>query len=94
MNRKTLGALIALNVVLLAGLAAVVLSPKQAQAQGFGRANYLMIAGDITGREQQAAIYVIETNSGRMISLIFNGSNNTWEVIGSREVGRDLQSVR
>lgn len=91
MNRKTLGALIALNVVLLAGLAAVTMTPKQAQAQGFSRANFLMISGEITAREQQAAIYVVETNSGRMISLLFNGSNNTWQVIGSREIAKDIQ---
>ncbi len=90
MNRKTLGALIALNAVLLAGLAAVCLTPKPAQAQGFAGSSYLMIAGDVTGREQQAAIYVIDVNTGQILSLMFNGSTNQWEAIAYKDVKGDL----
>jgi hypothetical protein len=89
-NRKTLGALIALNVVLLAGLAAVCLSPKPAQAQGFAGSSYLMLAGDVVGREQQAAIYVIDVNTGQIATLFFNGSTGKWEEIAYKNVADDL----
>jgi hypothetical protein len=90
-NRKTLGALIALNAVLLAGLAAVCLTPSTAKAQSFAGASYLMIAGDVTGRGQQAAIYVIDVNSGQVLSLFFNGANDQWQTIAYRDVKPDLR---
>ena len=95
MNRKTLGALIALNSVLLAGLAAVCLSPKPAQAQGgFAGSNYLMISGDVQGRESQASIYVIDVNTGQILTVMFNGSNKQWEVYGVKDVKADLGMPR
>ena len=91
MNKQSLGALIALNVVLLAALIVVNLAPQRATAQGFGRAQYIMVAGDVVGRSEQV-VYVIEVNSGRVAALLFNGSNNTREILDGRNISNDLNN--
>lgn len=91
MNKRTLGALIALNVVLLVAIFVTALTPQPAKAQvGLGKAQYLMVSGDVTGRAQQAAVYVIEVNSSNMVAVFFNGSNGKIELMGSRSLAQDL----
>lgn len=95
MNARSLAALILLNVVLLAGLVVTVFSPQPAAAQFAGGSQYLMIAGDVTGREQQAAVYIINLQTSQMAAVMFNTANNNLEVVAGRTVGEDLRgSVR
>ncbi len=79
MNKQSLGALIALNVVLVVALALVGLSPQPAAAQAFVRPQYAMISGAVPGRVE-AAIYIVELNSARVAAVIFRSSDNTFEV--------------
>ncbi len=90
MNRRSLAGLILINAVLLASLVVAGFSPQPAAAQ-FGGAggDYLMIAGDVTGRNSQAAIYIIDMRSGRIAAILFNGSNNTLEIVAGRNVSED-----
>jgi hypothetical protein len=92
MNRRSLGALIALNLALSAALALITLaSPSPAEAQlGGPRPQYTMIAGAATGRDNQAMIYIIETTTGRVLATFFNSANNRFEVMASRDVSGDL----
>lgn len=92
MNMRSLGALVALNLVLLAALMATVLMPSKAEAQlgALAKPQYLMVAGDVTGRRQQAAVYVIETNTAKMAAIFFNSGTNRIEVVGGREIGPDV----
>lgn len=92
MNKQSLGALLALNGVLLAALAVIGLTPQPAPAQQFVRSQYIMVAGDVVGRAEQA-IYVIELNTGRVAALIFNGSNKTLEPVDGRSILNDLNAV-
>ncbi len=80
MNRKTLRVLAVLNVVLLIALGVVGLSPTPAQAQ-LARAEYLMLSGDVLGRTQQAMVYIVDLASNRIAAVIFNSSNNKFEVV-------------
>lgn len=89
MNKRSLAGLILINAVLLASLIVTGFSPAPAQAQFVGGGQYLMIAGDVTGRDAQAAVYIVELQTGRIAAIMFNGSNNTLEIIAGRNVSED-----
>lgn len=89
MTKRSLGALIVLNLVLLIGLA-VVSVPDSAHAQLRGNRDYLMIAGEVTGRRNQNAVYITELNSARMIALFFNASNKKVQYMAARSLTEDM----
>lgn len=93
MNKQTLGALVALNLVLLVALAAVAFAPQQAQAQNFVRPQYVMIAGEVPGRVENT-IYVVELASSRVAAVIFRSSDNRFEVLAQPQpMMPDLSAV-
>ena len=49
MNKQSLGALVALNIVLLVALVMVSVAPEPAYGQ-LRRAEYIMVSGNVTGR--------------------------------------------
>jgi hypothetical protein len=89
MNRRSLAALTALNLALFAGLLAVTLSPTPAAAQFVPRGDYAIISGATPGRNTQKVVYVVDVKNARMIALIFRSSDNTFELVGSRDIGTD-----
>ncbi|MCC6682109.1 MAG: hypothetical protein IT445_14500 [Phycisphaeraceae bacterium] len=91
MNRRSLAALILLNSVLLAALVVGSFSsPVQAQ---FGAAgNYMMIAGQVRGRTNQNAIYIIDQQTSQMVSMMFNSANNEFEYFAARRISDDARS--
>lgn len=94
MNKRSLAGLILINAVLLASLVVTAFNPTPAQAQlggGGGGGQYLMIAGDVTGRDQQAAVYIIDLQSAKVITIFFNGANNRLEFIAGRDVSQDSE---
>ncbi|MEX0775738.1 MAG: hypothetical protein WD042_08510 [Phycisphaeraceae bacterium] len=95
MNKQSLGALIALNVVLLLALLVVTFTGAQpAQAQlGGGPGPFLMIAGEVTGRQNQAVVYITDLKSARVVAMIFNSSNNELTTLDFRDLATDVQSV-
>lgn len=93
MNRQSLKALVALNIVLLAALVVVSLVPQQSHAQlGGGAANYVMVAGEITGKPNQNCIYITELNSARMVAVMFLGGNNKLEIVAGRKLKSDVEA--
>jgi hypothetical protein len=89
MNRKTLRALLALNVVLLVALVLVGLTPTPAQGQGqFGRSQYSMVAGLTAGRKQQAVIYIFDLANARIAAVMYNSANDTYEKIDTVKMRR------
>ena len=92
MNRRSLGALVALNVVLVVAVAVVSLTPPPASAQLMAGNNYVMIAGEAVGRTSQNVVYIVQTNTQRMIAVMFNSSNNTFETVAGRDLARDTES--
>lgn len=93
MNRRSLAALVALNIALLIALLVVHLSPSQALAQGGGRRDYIMLSGAVVGREAQEVIYIIELRSSKMAAVIYNSATNTFEVAGARVLSEDLTQI-
>lgn len=94
MTQRSLASLIAVNVVLLAALVMVVLgTPEPASAQFGAGGKYLMIAGKSNERRNQAAVYIIDVNSAKVMSVIVNTSErrNPIEVVAGKSVKSDLQ---
>jgi|GEM_PF-4538273 hypothetical protein len=91
MNRKSFSALVVLNVVLLAALAVIGLSPSQATAQGLGGGpEFLMIAGKSPLRENVSTIYLMELRTAQMLAIQYDSRNDSVEVVGARSIGQDL----
>lgn len=80
MSSRSLAALIVLNAVLLAAVAVTAFAPP-AKAQFGAPSQYMMIAGNVLGRNQQQGIYIIDRTTARIIGLFFNSSNNKVEPI-------------
>ena len=96
MNKRSLGALVALNLVLLFGVLVVSLTPGPAGAQGFkGRGgNYFMIAGQVEGLPQQAGIYILNLDAGELYWLLYNSDNDRLEPVSARDVATDLKEAQ
>lgn len=90
MNRKSLGGLIVLNVVLLFALGLLSIGTPQAQAQlGRQGGNYVMIAGKISGQESKV-VYITDANSGKMVALRYDVSKKGLVTEGARDLQRDF----
>ncbi len=93
-SSRNLALLILVNAVLLVALATTTLgTPQPAHAQGLGgRYSFTMIPGLATGRTDQAVIYILDANSGKMVSLFFNSNSNQFEPLSTRNVAEDIAS--
>ena len=94
MNKHTLAALIVLNVVLFFAL--LVTAPTSTHAQGFGgnQGAFVMIAGDLKGRNQQDAIYIIERNTGNMIAMTYEPSQQRVRPLGRTNLANDIRAAQ
>ncbi len=82
MSRRTFGALLVLNLVLLATLLALVWEPQPAAAQpAMPQSRYSMIAGTSRQRTNQDLIYVIDWNTNRMAAFYYDGRANRVTVV-------------
>ncbi|MEM8495829.1 MAG: hypothetical protein AAF663_10640, partial [Planctomycetota bacterium] len=54
---------------------------------------FTLIAGDVTGRSNQAAVYVIDLQTSRVAPVFFNGSNNEFEIFRGSNVADDAQRL-
>lgn len=94
MTQRSLAVLVILNAVLVAAIAMTFgATTQKAQAQlGGGGGNYLMIAGDTSQNNQQAVIYIMDTNNGRVAAVQVNSANGRVTPVALREVGNDLRN--
>lgn len=91
MNRRSLAALILINAVLLAALVVTTLTPP-ARAQFGAAGNYLMVAGQVRGRNNQNAIYLIDQQSSRIVAVLFNSGTDKLQFIASRSFAEDARA--
>lgn len=89
MNQRSLAALIVLNLALLGALVVTTLTPTPAEAQFRAGASYLMIAGEVVGRSQQAGIYVIDLTNGEVLPFLYNTANDRINTYPVRNVSED-----
>ena len=93
MNKRSLGGLIALNVVLLVALVLVSITPEPAYAQ-LARPEYVMVNGAIRGRGQSTGVYIIELSTSRMVCLFYSSADNRIDIAAGRDMTRDMQAVQ
>ncbi len=93
MNKRLMNGLIAVNALLLVALVVVGWTPQPVAAQFGMRGDYTMIAGNVTGRKGQAAIYLLDLKSQRMAAVVFDSRTKKLETIAGRVVSKDLQQA-
>ena len=92
MNRKSLGALVALNVVLLLALMFVALAPVQPAHAQFNQQAYIMIAARGKNVPQNKhIIYITELSSAKMIALFYDSQREVFDFVGARPLANDLK---
>ena len=92
MTRRSLSVLIVLNAVLLAAIALTFGPVEKAQAQ-LGGGSYLMLAGRSPAAAQKQVVYIMDTTNGRMIGFTVSSANKNFELIGGREISKDVQRL-
>lgn len=93
MTSRSLAMLVFVNAVLLAALALTTFSPSPAAAQFGGGRSYTMISGEVTGRNNQAAVYIIDLSSSAVAPVFYNGSKKEFEFFGGTIVSDDAARV-
>lgn len=92
MSKKSLPALIVLNIALLVMLGVTMLLPSNVEAQlGGGGNEYLMISGAVRGRTSQDVVYIIETTSARMVAVTYRSANEDFEIVDSTSIADDVR---
>lgn len=93
MTHRSLAFLIVLNVGLLAGLALMLARPQAAEAQFGAARTFTMISGAVTGRSNQAAVYVIDLNSSRVAPMFYNANRKRFEYFAGRQISEDMRRL-
>ncbi len=92
MSKRSLPALIVLNVALLVLLGISLLLPSNVEAQlGGGGNDYLMISGAVRGRTNQDVVYIVETNSARMVAVTYRSANDEFEIVDATSIADDMR---
>ncbi|MBI1370150.1 MAG: hypothetical protein GC162_16035 [Planctomycetes bacterium] len=94
MNRRSLGGLIVLNLVLLLALGLVSFNPPAAQAQlGGNRAgDYVMVSGYTPGHET-STVYITDMNNGLMMAVNYDVNRKAIVPTAARNIGSDFAPV-
>lgn len=93
MRKKHFRALIALNALLLMGLAAISLAPSALAQRAATRArgDYTMVAGRIQGTEE-SAVYLVDSNNQEMVVLRWDRRSGGLTPIGRRSLKADAMA--
>ena len=92
MSKRSVGALLVINVVLLTALAVVSLTTQPAQAQLGMRGDYAMIAGQVQGNANVSVVYILDLKSQRIAAITFDSRTKKLQTIAGREVQNDLRA--
>ena len=89
MSKRRIGALAALNLILLMGWVLVELSPEPVSAQAAAQAvqakhDYMMVSGLVRGRANQDAVYIFERRTGRMVVIFHDSATKKTTMIAQR----------
>ena len=86
-----LRALLVLNAILVALLAAVTFSPA-VNAQARSRGSYAMVAGGVNN-SQSSAVYVVDAINQELVVITYNGATRTVNGINYRNLAADAADV-
>lgn len=89
--RHTLGALLALNILLVAVLALVSFAPA-VHAEGLRQnsGDYIIVGGSINGSTSNA-VYVLDQRSGTLLSFLYDRSSRKLKGLSVRSVPNDAR---
>ncbi len=91
-KRRPHGALLALNALLLAALAATTFAPvadaQRTTAPRRARGEYSMVSGQVQGLAE-AAIYIIDSNNAELVAVRWDRSRRTLAPLGFRDLAAD-----
>ena len=95
MNRRSLAALIVLNLVLVFALVLSSLTTEQTFADEFGRpgGNYTMIAGKISGRSKNDGVYIIRIKDGKTIAAYYDGSSKKFKAVRGVDLSQKISEA-
>lgn len=88
MKAIVIGALICLNLALLAAVVVNSATTADAQVRG-GGSDYMMMTSRINSN--QDAVYVIDLGERRMLAWVYNRNNRRLEPMFGRELTRDFR---
>lgn len=91
-SMRSVSALVMLNLVLLLSLVVLNFSADSASGQLGLRNEYVLIAGDITGKPDQAAVYILELKSQRMVAIAYDSRSRKIIPLGSRVISEDVRA--
>lgn len=90
-SRSAVRGLVVLNVLLLAALAVVTLSPS-AGAQARPRGSYLMAAGDAQGTDA-GIVFIVDTVSQELVAITWDDNQKQINGVGYRNLVNDAGSA-
>lgn len=92
MRSSPVVALIALNALLLGGIALVELAPRAgAQSVSRTRSSYAMTGGSVMGIPQ-GILYIVNETDGEIVALMWNERAKQFQGLGYRNISADLMS--
>jgi Na+-transporting NADH:ubiquinone oxidoreductase subunit NqrC len=95
MSQRSLAALVLVNSVLLAALVVTTFSPQKAHAQFGAQSQFMMIAGNVSGRQDLSGLYIIDRQTTRMIGATYDSRNDNFDVISrGRVIRQDVRQGR
>lgn len=90
--RSSVAALIALNALLLGGIALVEFAPRAgAQPVSRTRSSYAMTGGSIMGISQ-GILYIVNETDGEIVALMWNERTKQFQGLGYRSIAADLSA--
>ena len=93
MNKRSLGALVALNVALLVALLAVTFGSRAVNAEVRRPPGaYLMVSGQAQGRTDENVVYIIETYSSKLVAIFFDSGTAKFTFVDGRVISNDLNA--
>ena len=95
MNRRSLAALVVLNIVLVLALVLSSFTSEQTFAQEFGNngGSYTMIAGKISGRSKNDGVYIIRVYDGKTIAAYYDGSSRKFKTIRGVDLSQKISEA-
>ena len=92
-QKKIMTSLIAINAIGLMALAAITFT-SDVTGQNIVRADrYTAVVGQSRSRLHNEILYIIDSNSNRMVAVEFDPTDRIITVVGSRDINRDLKEI-
>jgi hypothetical protein len=96
MNRRaSLGGLVIVNAVLVVVLSLLSFSTPDAGAQGLGArgADYIMVAGRVSGRTE-SAVFITDKATGALVAVQYDNTRRVINATAGRDVASDFRAAR